>query len=52
MTVESNYAIATLRDWLKSLAPFLQPARNKTKACRILYAGFSRALGKLQVISR
>ena len=33
MTVESNYviAIATLRDWLKRLAPVFQPMRIKTK---------------------
>ena len=32
MTVESNYviAIATLRDWLKRLAPVFQPMRIKT----------------------
>ena len=33
MTVESNYVIAivTLSDWLKRLAPYFQPMKNKTK---------------------
>jgi len=40
MTVESNYviAIATLSDWLKSLAPVFQPMRIKTKTNRTMYA--------------
>ena len=34
MNVESNYviAIATLRDWLKRLAPVFQPMKIKTKS--------------------
>ena len=40
MTVESNYviAIAALSDWLKRLAPILQPMRSKTKPNRTMYA--------------
>ena len=38
MSVESNYMIATLSDWLKSLAPVSQPIRSKTN--RTLYARF------------
>ena len=42
MTIESSYsmAIATLTDWLKSLAPVFQPMRGKIKTNRILYARF------------
>ena len=40
MTVESNYVItiATLSDWLKSLAPVFQPMKGKTKTNRTMYA--------------
>ena len=38
MTVESNYAIATLSDSLKNLAPVLQSMRSKTN--RTLDVGF------------
>ena len=42
MTVENNYAtaIATLRDWLKSLTPVFQPMRSKTETNRTLYARY------------
>ena len=42
MIVESNYtmAIATLGDWLKTLAPDYQPLRRKTKTNRDLLARF------------
>ena len=42
MTIESNYviAIATLSDWLKRLAPVLQPMRGKTKTNRTMYVSF------------
>ena len=45
---------STLIDWLKNLAPVLPPVRSKTKAYanRTLYARFSRASSKLQVIAR
>ena len=49
MSVEINYAIATLSDWLKNLAPVFQPMKSKTN--RTLWARFSRALSKLLVIS-
>ena len=51
MTVESNYviAIATLSDWLKSLAPVFQPMRSKTKTNRTTSASsfprFERVTG-------
>ena len=55
MTVEINYmiAIATLNDWLKRLAPVLQPMRSKPKPKPIAPCtrDFSRALSKLQVIA-
>ena len=40
MTEESNYviAIATLNDWLKTLAAVFQPMRSKTKTNRTMYA--------------
>ena len=40
--VERNYpcTIATLSDWLKSLAPGFQPMRSETKTNRTLYAWF------------
>lgn len=48
MNVESNYAIAALSDWLKSLTPaFKWPIRNKPKANRALYAWFFHPLSKL-----
>ena len=50
MTIYSNKAIvvATLSDWLKNLAPVLQPMRSKTN--RTLHTrDFSRALSKLHV---
>ena len=31
MILESNYAIATVSDWLKNLATVFQPMRTKTK---------------------
>mgnify|MGYP000061351637 CR=1 FL=1 len=31
MTLESNYAIAIVSDWLKNLATVFQPIRTKTK---------------------
>ena len=42
MTVESNnvIAIASLRDWLKRLAPNFQPTRSKTKTNRTMYTSF------------
>ena len=42
MTVENNYAIAiaTLSDWLKSLAPVFQPMRSKIETNRTLYARY------------
>ena len=42
MTVESNYAItiATVSDWLTSLAPVYQPMRGETKTNRDLHARF------------
>ena len=42
MTTESNYAIAiaTLSDWLESLAPVFYSIRCKTKTNRTLYARF------------
>ena len=55
MTIESNdaIAIATLSDWLKTLAPTFQPMRSNTKtngACtRDFFPHFE---GSLQVISR
>ena len=54
MTVKSNYAItiATLRDWLKRLAPVFQPMRSKTKPIAPCTRDFSRALNKLQIIAR
>ena len=54
MTVESNYvfAIATLSDWLKRLAPAFQPMRNKTKPIAPCTRDFSRATSELQVIAR
>ena len=40
MTVESNYAIAiaTLSDWLRTLALVFQPMRSETKINRTTYA--------------
>ena len=40
MTVESNNvaAIAMPNDWVKRLAPVLQPMRSKTKFNRAMYA--------------
>ena len=54
MTIESNYviAIATLNDWLKTLAPVFQPMRSKTQAIAPCIRDFSRALSELQVIAR
>ena len=54
MTVESNnvIAIASLRDWLKRLAPNFQPTRSEPKRIAPCTRHFSRALRKLQVISR
>ena len=54
MTVESNYviAIATLNDWLKRLAPVFQLMRSQTKTNRTMYAWYSRALSKFQIIAR
>ena len=54
MIIESNYviAIASLRDWLKRLAPNFQPTRSKTKRIAPCTRHFSRALSELQVISR
>ena len=55
MTVENNYAIAiaTLSDWLKSLAPVFQSMRSKTKTNRTLYTLYLvRALRKLQIIAK
>ena len=45
-TAESNdtIAIATLGDWLKDLAPVLQPTRSKTN--RTLYARFFPSFGQ------
>lgn len=42
MNVEGDYAIAfaTHIDWLKNLAPVLQPRRSKSKANRKSYARF------------
>ena len=53
MTVESNYAItiATLSDWLTSLAPVYQPMRGETKTNRDLHARFFRALSNLHGIA-
>ena len=48
MTVESNYAITRLSDWLKISRHFCNPSEAKPKP--ILHARFSRALGKLQII--
>ena len=59
MTVENNdvIAIATLTDWLKTLAPVFQAMRSKTKTKtktnRTMYTrDFSRASSELQVIAR
>ena len=54
MTVESNYviAIATLSDWLKTLAPVFQPMRSKPKTIAPCTRDFSRVLSELQVIAR
>ena len=52
MTVENKYAIATLIDWLKNLAPVLQSMKGKSKTNRTLCVRFSRSLNKLQVIAR
>ena len=50
MTVESNYviAIATLRDWLKRLAPVFQPMRIKTKTKRVTDRAVFKWLSKNQ----
>ena len=48
MTVESNYAMARLSDWLKISRHLFNPSEAKPKP--ILHARFSRALGKLQII--
>ena len=39
ITIDSNdaIAIATLRDWLKTLAPVFQPIRSNTKTNRSVY---------------
>ena len=52
MTVESNYATAALCDWLNNHAPVFQPMRRKTNCTLQLYARFSPALSKLQVIAK
>ena len=54
MTVESNYAIAiaTLSDWVKRLAPVIQPMRSKTKTNHHRTRDFSRALSEWQIIAR
>ena len=54
MTVESSYviAIATLSDWLKSLAPVFQPMRIKTKTNRTMYVLVPRTSSDLKVIAR
>ena len=54
MTVEKKYAIAiaTLCDWLKYLASLFQPIRRKPRPIAPCTRDFSRALSKLQVISR
>ena len=40
MNIESNYvfAIATISDWLKRIAPVFQPMRSKTN--RTMYASY------------
>ena len=48
MTVESNYAIATLSDWLKRHAPVFRPMRTN----RTTYARFSHALSEGHIIAR
>ena len=52
MTVESNFtiAIATLSDWLKSLAPVYQPTRGKPKPIATCTRDFSRVLSNLHGI--
>ena len=52
VTVKIDYTItiAKLSDWLKNPTLVSQPMRNKTKTNRILYAIFSLALSKLQVL--
>ena len=40
MTLESNYAIAIVSDWLKNLATVFQPMRTKTKTNHTLYARY------------
>ena len=40
MTVESDYAVAMLNDWLINLAPVFQPIGSKRKTNRTLYARF------------
>ena len=54
MAVESNYAIASLGDWLQNLAPVFQPIRSKFKPKLIAACtrDSSRAFSKLQVIAR
>ena len=46
-----GFAISTLRDWLKNLAPLFQPIRSKTKTNRNSLAPVSRALRQLHVIT-
>ena len=54
MTVESNYAIATLSDWLKRLAPVFQPMRSTVQPKPIAprTRDFSRALSEWRIIAR
>lgn len=42
LTVESNYTITTLKDWLKNLAPGIQAMRSKPKTNHNLYARLPR----------
>ena len=38
MTVESNFVIATLTDWLRRLAPVFPPTRSKIETIGTMYA--------------
>ena len=53
MTVETNYAIATLNDiYLKSLASVFNQREAQPKPIALRKHDFSRALSKLQVYAR
>ena len=52
MTVESNYVIARLSDWLKRVAPVSNQLEAKPKPIPLCTRDISRASGELQIFAR